>query len=107
MSAAGTGTGIASSTSPLAPLCSTAMSSLAAVAAPPCCSGDVASGRLTRLNPSGIVKRSRSNDVEKRKAVAAVVAFPPTSPTFPVTNQTPSVTPHQVFAVLMKCTSRR
>ena len=83
------------------------MSSLAAVAAPPCCSGDVASGRLTRHNPSGIVKRSRSNDVEKRKAVAAVVAFPPTSPTFPVTNQTPSVTPHQVFAVLMKCTSRR
>ena len=82
------------------------MSSLAAVAVPPRCSGDVASGRLTRLNPSGIVKRSR-NDVEKRTAVAAVVAFPPTNPTFPVTNQAPSVTPHQVFAVLMKFTSRR
>ena len=75
--------------------------SLAVVAAtlPNC--GDVAPGRSTRLNPSGIGKRSRdNNDVERNQAVAAVVAGSP------LTNPTPPVTPHQVFAVLMNSKSR-
>ena len=74
--------------------------SLAVVAAtlPNC--GDVAPGRSTRLNPSGIGKRSRDNNEKRNQAVAAVVAGSP------LTNPTPPVTPHQVFAVLMNSKSR-
>jgi hypothetical protein len=64
--------------------------------------GDVASGRSTRLNPNGIrsTKRSRDDNVEKRNQdVTAVLAGSP------LTNPTPPVTPHQVFAVLMNSKS--
>lgn len=75
--------------------------SLTVVTAIPSC-GDGVSGRSTRLNPSGIGKRSRDdNDVEKRNQAVAAAAVGS-----PLTNPTPPVTPHQVFAVLMNSKSR-